>query len=375
MRAAALLLLLTQGTVAAGVQTVHAVGRIRGISSVEIVVDAEDDRVLTCRVTARTEFSGPDGRITPADLEPGMRVKLEAHEDDRAALTAVSVELEGLTARPVDVPGVLILSRPLADDEVPRLSRGQPKPRKTRNLNSDADRADQPAEVELLVRARKQTAEFERSLPNFLCQQVTRRYLRESARQGWVIWDTITAELLFLQGQEHYSNIRVDRHQKSSDMLDFRGQRSVGEYATFLNNLMSGEVPAEFHREHDDSFRNRDTAVFAFHVERKNSDWQVSWGGQTITPAYSGRLWIDRETARVLRLEREAEGVPVSFPLENIEQTVEYAFVQLENGRVLLPVASQNLTCERGKSMCRKNAIDFHGYKKFRGDSRIEFGK
>jgi hypothetical protein len=37
----------------------------------------------------------------------------------------------------------------------------------------------------------------------------------------------------------------------------------------------------------------------------------------------------------------------------------------------LLPVHSENLSCQRGTSICSRNAIDFRNYKKFGSESTI----
>ena len=42
-------------------------------------------------------------------------------------------------------------------------------------------------------------------------------------------------------------------------------------------------------------------------------------GGQKWIAGYSGRLWIERESARVLRIERQADTVPEAFPIDHIE--------------------------------------------------------
>jgi hypothetical protein len=41
--------------------------------------------------------------------------------------------------------------------------------------------------------------------------------------------------------------------------------------------------------------------------------------------------------------------------------------------RFLLPVHSEDLSCERGTSDCNRNVIEFRNYKKFGADTSITF--
>ena len=41
----------------------------------------------------------------------------------------------------------------------------------------------------------------------------------------------------------------------------------------------------------------------------------------------------------------------------------------------LLPVHSENLSCQRGTLYCSRNVIDFRNYHKYTGESTIKFGE
>jgi hypothetical protein len=53
--------------------------------------------------------------------------------------------------------------------------------------------------------------------------------------------------------------------------------------------------------------------------------------------------------------------------------TIDYEPVSLGTSKFLLPVHSENLTCERGTNVCSKNTIDFRDYHKYSGESTVEF--
>ena len=94
-----------------------------------------------------------------------------------------------------------------------------------------------------------------------------------------------------------------------------------------------------------------------------------------LRPAYSGSVWIDKSTAQVRRIEMQADNVPTDFPLDTVEWAVDYDKIPLGEASFFLPTHAENLGCQRGTSICSKNAIDFRNYHKFSGDSTIKFGQ
>jgi hypothetical protein len=158
-------------------------------------------------------------------------------------------------------------------------------------------------------------------------------------------------------------------------MEEIGGTRSTGEFATELVDLMSPETGASFRRNGQDTIRGRTAYVFKFEVPRERSVWRIEAPSQLYYPAYSGSVWIDKETSQVLRIEQEARGMPVLFPFDTVETATDYDLVRLAaNEQHLLPVESETLNCQRGTSLCARNKLEFRNYRKFGASSSITFG-
>ena len=111
-------------------------------------------------------------------------------------------------------------------------------------------------------------------------------------------------------------------------------------------------------------------------VPRERAHWRIEAPSQLYYPAYSGSVWIDKQTSRVLRIEQEGRGMPLLFPFDTVETSVDYGFVRLvANEEYLLPVESETLNCQRGTSLCARNKIEFRNYRKFGAQSSITFGE
>jgi hypothetical protein len=112
--------------------------------------------------------------------------------------------------------------------------------------------------------------------------------------------------------------------------------------------------------------------VYGFHISRTQSDWKILSDYQYIVPEYSGRIWFDRSSSRVLRIERKADGVPSAFPLRSVEGDVNFAEVKLGPSDVyLLPLQAETRVCVRDRQDCSRKRIDFRDYRKFTAESTI----
>jgi len=80
-----------------------------------------------------------------------------------------------------------------------------------------------------------------------------------------------------------------------------------------LINLFSPGTAAQFHYRRDSRVATVMAKMYEFEVDREHSSWSIHMGAQSYMPAYSGAVWIDPQTARVLRIEMEGKGMPESF--------------------------------------------------------------
>ena len=227
----------------------------------------------------------------------------------------------------------------------------------------------------LIEKAREWIATFSTSLPNYVCQQVTTRYQLESKATGWQALDLVSAEVVYENGHEEYRKIAINGKPVNKGMMDIPGSRSTGEYGTTLRSLFYEGTRTHFKASGPARTGGKEAIVYDFKVAQMNSGWEIAQGGQSITPAYSGSVWIEKGAGHVLRIEMQADQIPKTFPLDKVETVVEYDMVRLTSDSFLLPVHSENLACERGTPYCSRNVIDFRNYHKFGTDSTITFSK
>jgi hypothetical protein len=185
----------------------------------------------------------------------------------------------------------------------------------------------------------------------------------------------VTATVVYEDGHESYRDISIGGHKVNKKMSEIGGSTSTGEFASTLASLFSDYTQAEFRRAQTTSIGQTPAVIYDFKVLLKHSDWRIVVGGQMLQPAYSGSVWIDSSTGHVRRIEMSANTIPKDFPLDTVEWAVDYDHVSLDaTHNFLLPVHAENLSCQRGSTICTKNAVDFRDYHKYSGESSITFG-
>ena len=407
--------------------TLTAEGMTLSNDSKKLVIHTQDGRWLTMTLNDQTKWSRAGNDITAAKIIPRTTVRVEAAEDEEAYLTATQVELlkdapvESESAAgnrpsgsqpvsdddlirptimhdPVEVPNrpVLRHGKPSRTDEssddadaTPKTAASaKPAPRSKETDSSGANKSStdfsidgRPAVAknapgsELLDKTKDWAGTFTNGLPNFVCQQFTTRYTEVSRSEGWQAQDVITAKVVYEDGKEGYHDISIGGKKTTKTMLDLGGSTSTGEFASMLASIFDPVRNTDFKFYRSTTVSNSDAAIYDFKVSLPRSDWTITIGGQTLRPAYSGSVWIDKSSAQVRRIELQADNVPKDFPLDEVQSAIDYESVSLGTAKFLLPTHAENLSCQRGSSFCTKNAIDFRDYHKYSGESTVTFGK
>ena len=172
---------------------------------------------------------------------------------------------------------------------------------------------------------------------------------------------------------EEYNLLRVDGQPTSQSYDNLGGSTSAGEFGAILQGIFLPESHAEFKEGSHDSLRGRDTVIYDFSVKKVNSRSQITDKStkQSIIVGYSGSLWVDTETKMVIRIEDSSNEIPVGFPINFAEDSVDYDWVNIAGERFLLPVHAEILLGRESERHYEKNVIEFRGYRKYEGTVKV----
>jgi hypothetical protein len=183
--------------------------------------------------------------------------------------------------------------------------------------------------------------------------------------------DVVSAEIVYEDGQENYRNVKINNRPTDKPLQQIDGSWSTGEFASILLELFHPDTHAQFRSGGASPISGFNAQVYDFQVQSENSHWMLHAGSQSVAPAYAGSVWVDPNTARILRIEMQARNIPSDFPMDAVETALDYANVSLGETSFLLPVHAEALGCERGTSNCSHNIIDFRNYHEFKSEIKI----
>jgi hypothetical protein len=255
-----------------------------------------------------------------------------------------------------------------------------------RRLNPTAASLPAAADArELLAQARVATREAAEAMPDFVVRQEIVRSVAQGTTQNWKVADRLTIAVSFRASEgEQYRVLAVNGApvapevaREGSSYAGFRGATSTGEYVSRLAGLFREESRTEFEPIDTDTLRDRRTIVYRYKIKKENSRSVVSYGSgseeQAVVAGARGRVWIDRETFRVLRLEQISTELPRDFPVMATTNLIDYDWVTIAERRYLLPVrAIVMMTASMPSGIFEtRNDVRFRNYQKYGTEVKI----
>ena len=234
----------------------------------------------------------------------------------------------------------------------------------------------------IIAEVREYAMNYSQTLPDFICTQVVRRYIaavpggRYGGRSGddasWQLNDTLTLRLSYFEQKEDYKLILVNNSITQEDYRKLGGATSTGEFGSMLKDIFERATEARFEWDHWATLRGRRALAFQYHVTQSHSHWGLDYErSQYLQPAYSGLVYVDKDTHQVLRVTLVAEDIPATFPIHQAETVLDYDFQTISDHTFLLPLKAET-RMKTGEIMTR-NDVEFRLYRKFSTESEIKY--
>jgi len=215
----------------------------------------------------------------------------------------------------------------------------------------------------------------EESLPNFICIQTTRRFGDFTGQEKWRPIDIIVERLTYFEHKEDYKVLEVNGQPSSVSHEQLGGASSSGEFGSVMKGIFAPETETQFAWQGWFTLRGRQMHVYSYRVLKDKSDYHIVVPNQHIDllAAYHGLVFVDARKHYVHRITLHADGIPPSFPIQDVSLALDYEYTRIGDADYLLPLTFE-LRSREGKSAL-KNDVDYDGYRKFSADSSISFGE
>ena len=232
-----------------------------------------------------------------------------------------------------------------------------------------------PSEAEqrkLIEELREYALNYDKSLPDFLCTHVTRRFYDPSGLEYWLAADTVTAKLSYFQHKEEKKILFVNNKYQDIDWDKLGGASSTGEFGAMLREIFLPETQTTFQWERWGTLRGKRNHVIRYTVDQPHSQWNIVYEKtMSIRPAYTGFIYAEAATGLVTRLTLNAIDVPPTFPIQQAKTQLDYDYADINGNTFLLPLRAE-VRMREGRMLVR-NDIEFRNYRKFGADTSITF--
>jgi hypothetical protein len=228
------------------------------------------------------------------------------------------------------------------------------------------------------ARERTQLAIDER--PDFVVKQLITRLQAYAGTGNWKPYDTLVIAVSYHseKGEQYRvlakNGAPVQNAATGSNYGGLDGATSGGEFVEDLAKIFKLESKTHFDLLTTDVVRGRRTLVYEYVINVENNKRGIIYAKgsfQQASPAgEKGRIWIDRENFRVLRIENQATDITRGFPIKAVAKTIDFDVVDIANEKHLLPTISDiRFTVEEGSGRYEmRNVIRFRNYQKYGTD-------
>lgn len=313
---------------------------------------------LTAFIRSSVSMKHPDKQVA----EYLKHVKLVNKLDDRTI-----EELQSIGAGPKTVAALHDLR-----DETTSLP--APKPPAPKAVAAPAPGPDSIQQAKILDEVREYALNYSKQLPNFICLQVTRRYVDQRGGDDWVQRDQFTARLSYFEHRENYKIVFVNNTAVTTDMPleKLGGTVSAGEFGSMMEEIFLRDSEARFAWDHWATLRGKRMMVFSYDIDQAHSKYHIKVeGAEEIVPAYRGLIYVDQDNHMVTRITLVPYNLPAGYPVQDVKSVLDYDYAKIGDNEYLLPM-KVTLT-SRLPRYTSKNEVEFRLYQKFGTETSIKF--
>ena len=235
---------------------------------------------------------------------------------------------------------------------------------------------------EALDKTRTNTLAAVEAMPDFVVKQQIARSYAYAGTNNFRSQDKLVVGVSYRSdGQEEYkllskNGISEENPQSKQTYEEVGGTSSTGEFVTVLAKIFKPESDTKFKIVDTDLINKRPALVFEYSITRDKAQQVIVSTDvirSTAITGMNGKIWIDREKFRVLRVESNATELPRDFPITSARRAIDYDWVKITDENYLLPVLSDvRLTFRQGtQAFESRNLIRFRNYQKYGTDFTI----
>jgi len=222
---------------------------------------------------------------------------------------------------------------------------------------------DDAMQKKIITDAMAKALAYEKELPDFVCNQVTRRNEDPKGTNQWRTLETVNEQLTFLHGKEEYRTVAVNGKKVNAESNRPGWLMPSSEFTKFLVWTLSPKSQAEISWSSWDALRGHRVHVLGFRVAKEHSEYVVQRGkGAAITTGFFGVINVDADTGAILKLGIIPTDIPAAYPVAGISLELHWEYAKIGDHYYLLPFKA-DLHSKEGKALSW-NEVEYRDYHK-----------
>jgi hypothetical protein len=281
--------------------------------------------------------------------------------------------------------GIKGLTRSKTGNDLELVKTLEESDRRRQNPNN-AKLPDTKESAETLEKTRQNTLLAIEEMPDFVAKQLIGRSDSFAGTNNFKPLDQFVVAVSFsTEKGEQYKVLMLNgvavNATSGSNYGGLNGSTTGGEFVNQLERVFKSESKTEFTLVDTNVLRNRKVIVYNFRILiENNKNDGISFGYSSSNSSVStvptgriGKIYIDREVNRVLRIEFQLTDIPSNFPIKKFESYTDYDWVEIGGEKYLLPLQSDArfTSLESGELYQSKNFIRFKNYQKYGTEVKV----
>jgi hypothetical protein len=223
-----------------------------------------------------------------------------------------------------------------------------------------------------LEHARQVNLERAANMPNFVADEIMKRYTARKASSTWKYQDTIESEITVKGIQISRQNFRRNGKPWNPETAFGMpiGMTSTG-FGAALKPLFDPECPTTLEFAGREEFRGKPVLVYRFRSPAGGCFGNL-YGNSPYNAARSGRVLIDESTGELLRFEEEATGFPGGFLFTKRTQVMIWDSVKVGDAFHWLPVGA-DFIWQFSNGQLYRTTIEYRNHRHFEAASKLTF--
>lgn len=233
--------------------------------------------------------------------------------------------------------------------------------------------------TEILEKTRQNSLTAVEEMPDFVVKQLINRSIAYAGTNNWKQIDNLAIAVSYSEKDgEQYKVLAVNgalvNAERGSNYAGLSGSTTRGEFVEDLKRVFKADSKTEFAPFATDVLRGRDSIIYEYRIALENNKGVgLTFKGavySSVPAGEKGKIWIDKESFRVLRIQTEFTDIPTNFPLRAFENAIDYDWVEISGQKYLLPILSNAKFTSLSDSVLlqTRNLIRFRNYQKFGTD-------